>query len=68
MQRVVREWVDKAEADYGTAGREFRARRSPNYDDACYPGMSANKALAREALAFCKMIRAKAREALKLRG
>lgn len=33
-----------------------------------YPGMSANRGLAREALAFCKMIRAKARGALKLRG
>ena len=127
MQRVAREWVDKAEADFGTARREFRARKSPNHDDACfhaqqcaekylkallqaagirfakthnlialldqlrpvdptwelhrpalmrlgafgvafrYPGASANRAVAREALALAGAIRAKAREALKLR-
>ena len=30
------EWVDKAEGDYATAGREIRARRHPNYDAACF--------------------------------
>jgi HEPN domain-containing protein len=36
MKASTREWVEKAEADYATALREFRARRQPNYDDACF--------------------------------
>jgi HEPN domain-containing protein len=126
MKPVVREWVDKAEADLVSAQREFRARKSPNYDDACfhaqqcaekhmkallqqrgikfakthnlvdllemilpadatwellrpallrlnlfsvayrYPGRSADKPVAREALELSKLVRAKAREALRL--
>ena len=30
------EWVEKADADFATAGRELRARRQPNYDAACF--------------------------------
>ncbi|MBL8878359.1 MAG: HEPN domain-containing protein [Phycisphaerales bacterium] len=29
-------WVAKAEADYVSARREFRARKDPNYDSACF--------------------------------
>ena len=36
MKRLVREWAAKAEADFASAGRELRARKSPNYDDACF--------------------------------
>ncbi|MSQ53295.1 MAG: HEPN domain-containing protein [Betaproteobacteria bacterium] len=36
MKPLTREWVDKAEGDYATATREMRARRSPNYDAACF--------------------------------
>src|SRR5205807_7369880 len=36
MKPSTREWVDKAEADFATAGRELRARKSPNYDGACF--------------------------------
>ena len=36
MKPSTLEWVDKAEADYETALREFRARRQPNFDDACF--------------------------------
>ena len=36
MKAGTREWVDKAEADFATAGRELRARRQPNYDAACF--------------------------------
>jgi HEPN domain-containing protein len=126
MKPIVREWVDKAEADLTSALRESRARKSPNHDDACfhaqqcaekyikavlqcadirfakthnlvalldlllpvdptwellrpillrlnlfavvyrYPGQTANKAVAHEALAQCRLVRTKAREALKL--
>ena len=30
------EWVTKAEGDFATAGRELRARKSPNYDAVCF--------------------------------
>jgi HEPN domain-containing protein len=36
MQPDVAEWVEKAEADYVSAGREYRARKMPNYDAACF--------------------------------
>ena len=36
MKPLTREWVNKAEGDYATAARETRARRSPNYDAACF--------------------------------
>ncbi len=36
MNALTAEWVEKAEGDYATAGRELRARRHPNYDSACF--------------------------------
>ncbi|MFQ5859583.1 MAG: HEPN domain-containing protein, partial [Anaerolineae bacterium] len=36
MNPLTAEWVDKAEGDYATTGRELRARRRPNYDAACF--------------------------------
>lgn len=36
MKPVIAEWVSKAEGDYLTAGRELRARKSPNYDAVCF--------------------------------
>ena len=36
MNPLVAEWVSKAEGDYLTAGRELRARKSPNYDAVCF--------------------------------
>jgi len=36
MNPVVAEWVSKAEGDFLTAGREIRARKSPNYDAVCF--------------------------------
>ena len=36
MKPGTHEWVDKADADFATAGRELRARRQPNYDAACF--------------------------------
>ncbi len=32
MNALVKEWIQKAEGDYTTALREYRARNSPNYD------------------------------------
>lgn len=36
MNALTTEWVEKAEGDFATAGRELRARRYPNYDAACF--------------------------------
>jgi HEPN domain-containing protein len=36
MNDVVKEWIHKAEGDYTTALREYRARSSPNYDAVCF--------------------------------
>ena len=36
MNELTLEWLEKAEGDYATAGRETRARRRPNYDAACF--------------------------------
>jgi HEPN domain-containing protein len=36
MNPAVAQWVAKAEGDFLTAGRELRARKSPNYDAVCF--------------------------------
>lgn len=36
MNPAVAEWVSKAEGDFATAGRELRARKSPNFDAVCF--------------------------------
>jgi len=36
MKASAREWVEKAEADFVSAAREYRARKRPNFDAACF--------------------------------
>jgi HEPN domain-containing protein len=36
MKQLTGEWVAKAEADLGSAQREYRARSAPNFDLACF--------------------------------
>ena len=36
MKPITPEWVVKAEADLVSAEREYRARKAPNYDAACF--------------------------------
>ena len=36
MTSQVTEWISKGEGDFLTAGRELRARKSPNYDAVCF--------------------------------
>lgn len=36
MKLLTSEWVEKAEGDFATVGRELRARKAPNYDSACF--------------------------------
>jgi HEPN domain-containing protein len=41
MNPLTGEWVDKAEGDLRTAGREYRARKAPNYDAVCFHAQQA---------------------------
>ena len=36
MKATAREWIEKAEADFLSASREYRARNKPNFDAACF--------------------------------
>ena len=36
MNPLTHEWVEKAEGDFVSAQREYRARKKPNYDSACF--------------------------------
>lgn len=36
MNSLTAEWIEKAEADFHSAQREYRARKHPNYDAACF--------------------------------
>ena len=36
MKATTREWIEKAEADFLSATREYRARNRPNFDAACF--------------------------------
>jgi len=36
MNPIVEEWIKKAEGDWNSANREYRARKNPNYDAACF--------------------------------
>lgn len=36
MNDKVKAWIDKAEGDYRTAGRELRTAERPNFDAVCY--------------------------------
>jgi len=36
MRRATGEWLAKAEADFISALREYRARKQPNFDAACF--------------------------------
>lgn len=36
MNRLVYEWISKAEGDFLTAQREMRVRKSPNFDAVCF--------------------------------
>jgi HEPN domain-containing protein len=36
MKPSAREWIEKAEADFVSAGRECRARNRPNFDATCF--------------------------------
>jgi HEPN domain-containing protein len=36
MNGQIKEWIKKADGDFASALREYRARKHPNYDSACF--------------------------------
>lgn len=36
MKPITQEWIEKAEGDWATATREYRARKKPNYNAVCF--------------------------------
>jgi HEPN domain-containing protein len=36
MKAITQEWISKAEGDWATLMREYRARKNPNYDAVCF--------------------------------
>ncbi|PYP87613.1 MAG: DNA-binding protein [Blastocatellia bacterium AA13] len=36
MKPITREWIDKAEADWNSAGLLFRSRKYPDYSGSCF--------------------------------
>lgn len=73
MSALVDEWITKAEQDYHSARRDYRARKFPNYDGAGfhaqyrYPGESASKADAKNAIKAMEQLRQRVRQKLDLR-
>jgi HEPN domain-containing protein len=43
MNPLTLEWIEKAEGDYLTAQREYRARKAPNYDAVCFHAQQASE-------------------------
>jgi len=43
MNPLTLEWVEKAEGDFRTAGREYRARKAPNFDAVCFHAQQASE-------------------------
>lgn len=69
MNDGVREWVEKAEGDFCTALREYRARKNRNHDAVCFHAQQCvEKYLkkARLAVEAMKRKRAEVRETLGL--
>lgn len=43
MNALVKEWIQKAEGDFNSALREYRARKLPNYDAAVFMPSNLSK-------------------------
>lgn len=56
MNATVREWLTKAEGDFITARRELRARKSPNYDSACFHSQQCIEKLLKALLIARKIV------------
>ena len=52
MKGIIKEWTDKADGDFNSALREYRARNFPNYDAA---GFHAQQCIEKYMKAFLQM-------------
>ena len=50
MNPLTLEWIEKAEGDFLTASREYRARKAPNYDAVCFHAQQAAEKYLKAAL------------------
>lgn len=66
MNRVAREWIEKAEADFRTAQPEFRARAHPNYDAVCFHAQQAVEKLMKARLVTLRRLPAKTHDLQRL--
>ena len=60
MNAVLREWIEKAEEDYVVALREYRARKRPAYNAACFHAQQCiekylKAVLTKQGIAFAKI-------------
>jgi HEPN domain-containing protein len=53
MNGTVREWIDKAEADFATAQRELKVTTHPNYDGVCFHAQQGVEKLMKALLIHC---------------
>jgi len=53
MNVLVNEWIAKAEADYHSARRDYRARKFPNYDGAAFHAQQCIEKYLKGFLASC---------------
>lgn len=67
MNEVVREWIDKAQADYLTATREGRAD-PPNYDAVCFHAQQCAEKLMKAAIMVKGQVPAKTHDLTVLSG
>src|SRR5258707_8415710 len=66
MTPLTKEWVDKAEGDFSSLLRELRARKSPNYDSACFHAQQCTEKLLKARLNESSITFAKTHDLLAL--
>ena len=54
MNPIVDEWIKKAEGDWNSANREYRTRKNPNYDAACFHAQQCAEKYLKSFLQFNK--------------
>ena len=66
MNETVREWIDKAEGDYGVAERELRVGQRANYDAVCYHAQQCVEKLMKAVLVHRDVVPPKVHDLLHL--
>ena len=66
MRHEIVEWVDKAEGDFISAQREYRARKRPNYYAACFHAQQSAEKYLKAYLQMLKIIIPKTHDLVRL--